>query len=121
MTVGAAVDASTDVAETASDSATAMPESSDAAGPVTHEIVVGAAAFTPFVTVVSPGDSVLFRWGTVMPTSVTSGFLCLSDGLFESPPMRSPSTWRITFVGVGPYPFYAAERCADQTGIIVVE
>ena len=121
MTMVAAVDASTDAAETAMDSATAMPESSDAAGPVTHEIVVGAAAFSPFVTIVAPGDSVLFRWGTTVPTSVTSGFLCLGDGMFSSPALRSPTTWRLTFVGRGPYPFMAMERCEQETGIIVVE
>jgi plastocyanin len=87
---------------------------------VIHRVEVSDTAYLPLSLSLSLGDSVDFVF-TSGVHSVTSGFECRADGLFQSGPRESGTTYRVTFLRTGIFPFFSDDACDTMTGALLVK
>ena len=87
---------------------------------VVHVIQVSNAGFAPLSVTIALGDTVEFDFASDRQ-SVTSGFACLADGMFDSGTRESGQSYRVTFLRTGPFPFYSVGDCEQNTGAVLVK
>jgi plastocyanin len=87
---------------------------------IVHLVQVTDTGFSPLSLSLSLGDSVDFVF-TASDHSVTSGFECHADGMFQSGRQGSGTTYRVTFLRTGVFPFFSDDACDTMTGALLVK
>lgn len=100
---------------------TIAPESDPRPSGRTHVVLVEDRRFVPATLTIDLGDTVEFVWATPGRHDVTSGFECLGDGKFESGVHGSGSSWRLTYLHAGIFPYFSGPECDVMQGLLVVK
>ena len=87
---------------------------------VVHLVQVTDSGFSPPSMTLSLGDTVEFDFLS-SSHSVTSGFACHADGMFESGRRDTGENYRVTFLRTGVFPFYSEDDCERMTGALFVK
>jgi plastocyanin len=87
---------------------------------VVHVVQVSDTGFAPRVMTIALGDTVQFDFVSDRQ-SVTSGFECLADGMFDSGVRERTQSYRVTFLRTGAFPFYSLGDCGELTGALLVK
>ena len=89
----------------------------------THTVLANSTSFSPDAIEVAPGDTIIWKYNSGYPHTVTSGVPCTVDGLFHGELQNGGDTftWEVPLNASDDIPYFCEPHCSmGMDGVITI-